>query len=94
MTGSGSNLITVWMLKKSVGTPGCVRQRFFRRCRMSYRMGNRSPFTGEPLVAGDFGLRFYASVPLRTQAALISGPSALSIRNPPGDQNQIDDLKI
>ena len=33
-----------------------------------------------PLVAGDFGLRFYAGVPLRTSDGLTSGRCALSTR--------------
>jgi two-component sensor histidine kinase len=47
-----------------------------------------------PLVAGDFGLRFYAGVPLRTQAGFNLGTLCVIDKEPrPVDQNQIDDLK-
>src|SRR5688572_14164538 len=47
-----------------------------------------------PLVAGDFGLRFYAGVPLRTQDGFNLGTLCVIDRRPREiDQAQIDDLK-
>lgn len=47
-----------------------------------------------PLVAGDFGLRFYAAVPLRTADGHNLGTLCIIDKAPrPIDQTQIDDLK-
>lgn len=47
-----------------------------------------------PLVAGDFGLRFYAGVPLTTQDGYNLGTLCVIDRDPhPVDQAQIEDLK-
>jgi two-component sensor histidine kinase len=47
-----------------------------------------------PLVAGDFGLRFYVGVPLRTQDGFNLGTLCVIDKKPrPVDQKRLDDLK-
>jgi two-component sensor histidine kinase len=47
-----------------------------------------------PLVAGDFGLRFYVGVPLRTHDGFSLGTLCVIDKEPRAiDENQIDDLK-
>src|ERR1700738_4468378 len=47
-----------------------------------------------PLVAGDFGLRFYVGVPLRTNDGFNLGTLCVIDKEPrPVDQKRLDDLK-
>jgi len=94
MTGSGSNLITVWMLKNR-SDPGLCASAILSSLPHVLSNAAIDPRSlANPLVAGDFGLRFYAGVPLRTQAGFNLGTLCVIDKEPrPVDQNQIDDLK-
>jgi GAF domain-containing protein len=54
-------------LARSTGIPACARRRFCRTTCGSSRTPRRTRGAANPLVAGEFGLKFYAGAPLKSR---------------------------
>ena len=83
MTGSGSRPTTARTSRRSAGTPGCAPPPILQGDAWIIRDAGTDPRTlANPLVAGEFGLQFYAGVPLRTPDGYNLGTFCILDRKP------------
>ena len=83
MTGSGSRPTTAPTSRRSAATRGCAPPPILQDDAWIVRDAVRDPRTlANPLVAGEFGLQFYAGVPLRTPDGYNLGTFCILDREP------------